>query len=181
MRRAALCTTACWPKFCEHLPCSSTHPITPDPTLCISGGTLKKRTAKISNCRLCFARRWDLKRQTLSLVGPTPPPRFRYSAPRLSSRPGWCCPVEHLRAYVLCWLAMGAAHVFVLLSAVVGSTFHPMQCINRMHADIVCGSVLKEISRECRPLSGGGDRTGVQHISVTSGHGCFVCHIQRCN
>ena len=115
VRRAALCTTACWPKFCEHLPCSSTHPITPDPTLCISGGTLKKRTAKISNCRLCFARRWDLKRQTLSLVGPTPPPRFRYSAPRLSSRPGWCCPVEHLRAYVLCWLAMGAAHAFVLL------------------------------------------------------------------
>ena len=40
--------------------------------------------------------------------------------------------------------------------AVVGSTFHPMQCTNIMHVGIVCGSVLKENSRECRPLSGGG-------------------------
>ena len=48
VRRAAPCTTSCWPKFCEHLPCSSTHTIAPARTLWLCGGTLKKRAAEIS-------------------------------------------------------------------------------------------------------------------------------------
>ena len=83
----------CWPLMREHSPCSSIHPITPAHILGLTGGTLKKRTAKISHCRLYFARRWDLKRQILSFLGPTPPPCFRYGPPQSISRPGWCCPV----------------------------------------------------------------------------------------
>ena len=45
VRRARPCTTCCCPQLRMPCPCSSTHSITPARTLCISGGTLKKRTA----------------------------------------------------------------------------------------------------------------------------------------
>ena len=45
VRRAHPCTTCCCPQLRMPCPCSSTHSIIPARTLCISGGTLKKRTA----------------------------------------------------------------------------------------------------------------------------------------
>jgi len=123
VRRSAPCTMSCWPQSCEHLPCSSTHPITPDPTLCISGGTLKKRTAKISHCRLYFARRWDLKRQILSFLGPTPPPCFRYGPPQSVSRPGWCCPVVGPTSRMCCMA--GCGWFATVCASIVASSLHP--------------------------------------------------------
>ena len=86
VRRAYPCTTSCCPQVHAHSPCSSTHQCTPARTLGFSGGTLFLSTDKISNCRLCFARRWDLKRQVLSSVGPTPSPCFKHVTALLASR-----------------------------------------------------------------------------------------------
>jgi hypothetical protein len=103
----SLCITSCWPPMRERSPCSSIHPITPAHILGLTGGTLKKRTAKISHCRLYFARRWDLKRQILSFLGPTPPPCFRYGPPQSISRPGWCCPVVGPTSRMCCMAGCG--------------------------------------------------------------------------
>ena len=37
VRRSAPCTMSCWPQSCEHSPCSSTHPVTSDRALALSG------------------------------------------------------------------------------------------------------------------------------------------------
>ena len=54
VRRAAPCTTSCCPQLRAPSPCSTTLPGTPARTLCISGGTLKKRTALSRKLPLVF-------------------------------------------------------------------------------------------------------------------------------
>ena len=92
VRRAYPCTTSCCPQVRAHSPCSSTHQCTPARTLGFSGGTLFLSTDKISNCRLCFARRWDLRRRILFFVRTTPSPCARYATAPLAPRCWTCCP-----------------------------------------------------------------------------------------
>ena len=54
VRRAVPCTTSCCPQLRAPSPCSTTFPGTPARTLCISGGTLKKRTALSRKLPLVF-------------------------------------------------------------------------------------------------------------------------------
>ena len=88
--RAAPCTASCCPPLRKHSRCSCTHPCTHTRTLCHSGGVLFVHTAEISNCCLCSARRWDMKRQLQSLWWTTPSQCSRYVAQRLPSR-CWMC------------------------------------------------------------------------------------------
>ena len=108
---------------------------------------------------LVFCAQWDLKRQILSFLGPTPPPCFRYGPPQSISRPGWCCPVVGPTSRMCCtWLAVGGSRPFVLLLL-------PVPYIPRSELiDITQGGgvwirygpLLIENSRECRTHSGGG-------------------------
>ena len=85
------------PLLRKHSRCSCTHPCALARTLCHSGGVLFVHTAEISNCCLCFARRWDLNQQLRSLWWTTPSQCLRYVAQRLRLR-CWMC-----RQFALCY------------------------------------------------------------------------------
>ena len=85
---------SCCPPLRAHSPCSSTRPVSPARTLCCSDGVLFLCTAKICNCRLCFARRWDLRRQIESFWWTTPSPCESYAPAPTASRRWTCCPLR---------------------------------------------------------------------------------------
>ena len=117
MHHELLSTTACALALLQP---SNTRPVSPARTLRCSGGVLFLHTAKICNCHLCFARRWDMRRQIHSLWWTTPSPCARYfpSRPALqrwmcclfAPHEGMCCwgwlPAVRARSYSCQWLVL---------------------------------------------------------------------------
>ena len=101
VRRAAPCTMSCCPHLRARSPSSSTHLINPARTLWLCGGVLFLHTAEISNCRSCFACRWDVRRQIHSLVGTTRSPCSRSGPATLALRCWRRCRLRLLRGRVL--------------------------------------------------------------------------------
>ena len=66
----------------------------------------KNRAAEIASCRLCFACRWDPRRQSSSFWWTTPPPCLRYFTLVPTSRRWTCCRCMPPQAHVL-WRAAG--------------------------------------------------------------------------
>ena len=148
MRRSAPCTISCCPPLRAPSPCSSTHPSTPARTLRVSGGTLTESAAKISNYRLCFACRWDLRRQIPSIWRTTPSPCSRYVAALLVSRRQWSCRFAAVEQHELMGLAAGASRA--LLALTTADPCSPMPYTERVHADRASAYVFRARARVLR-------------------------------
>ena len=129
VRRAAPCTTTCWPQLHALSPCSSTHPITPACTLWLFGGMLFLHADEISKCCSSFARRWDLRRQVPSFVGPTPSPCARYVAQKFPSWCWTCCPFAPLRERV--WMGPAAGGSRAILLQPTAGPFSPCHLLSQ--------------------------------------------------
>ena len=157
VRRAAPCTTTCWPQLHALSPCSSTRPITPARTLWLFGGMLFLHADEISKCCSSFARRWDLRRQARSFVGTTRPPCSRYVKALLASRYQGCCSFAPYEG-MCCGGAADVSRARVCRRrAVSPSPYHRLVTSTR----IGCVIMFLErdsaiIERECRLPSGSG-------------------------
>ena len=141
VRRKAPCNSGCCPPLHQCPPCPSTHPFSPARTFCLSGCVHSSAHSADHLLLLVFCVQMGSEATGLILWvdNATYVLQIRRTASCFPARLE-CCPVAHLHHTSLCAVMAGSGRCARICPAVVGSTFHR----HAMHADIVCGSVLKE-------------------------------------